>query len=74
MKVIGNQIRENLAQASYELVARRDGLALVRNQVGGHEVYTEDDRYPGYVVEIAGVGHRFLGTPAAQQVIDFFIV
>ena len=72
MKLNGIQIRETLAQAGYELVAQRDDLVLLRNQAGGHEIYTENDRYPGYVVEIGGLGHRFLGTPAAQHVIDFF--
>jgi hypothetical protein len=72
MKLIGNQVRETLAQAGYELVARRDDLVLLRNETGGHEIYAENDRYPGYVVEVGGKGHRFLGTPAVQQVIDYF--
>jgi hypothetical protein len=72
MKLLGNQIRETLAQAGYELVGRRDDMLLLRNEAGGHEIYAENDRYPGYVVELGGLGYRFLGTPAAQEVIDFF--
>ncbi len=74
MKLNGNQIRETLAQAGYQLVARRERDALLRNEVGGLELFVANDDYAGYVVEIDAIGHEFVRTATHADVSDFFIV
>ncbi len=61
MKQIGSQRRETLDEAGYNLIRRNDGFVLLENKgTGILELWSRQDDFAGYVVEIAGLAYEFV--------------
>lgn len=61
IKIKGSQRRENYKDAGYELVSldvRR--TAILRDETGKRELWSEQDDYAGDVIEINGLGYKFV--------------
>lgn len=61
MKDIGSQIRQTLDEAGYTLILRHKGTAILENVVTGkQELWSLNDNFSGYVIEIYGKGYEFV--------------
>jgi len=61
MKKIGSKTRETLKEAGFELVERK-GKAVVLKDVKtlNLELWSQNNDYAGYVIEINNVGYEFI--------------
>ena len=62
MKTIGSQKRESLFESGFRLISRqRDGSVILKDrETGTCEMWTPNDHYAGYVIEIDKVGYEFV--------------
>lgn len=62
MKKRGSQIRENYKEAKYKLMSysKNDKNVILEDEDGQRELWTANDNFAGYVVEINGVGYEFV--------------
>jgi len=66
-KMIGSQIREPLEESGYELAGYLDNakdIAVLKSidkaDKGKMEIWTRNDHFAGYVIELHGVGYEFV--------------
>ncbi len=65
MKVIGSQRREKIEETEYQIdTIEGDKImghnATLVNSNGDLELWTENDHFAGYVIEIDGIGYEFV--------------
>lgn len=64
MKTRGSQTREKIEETKYKIdtiegneITGRNALLVINDKL---ELWTENDNYAGYVIEINGVGYEFV--------------
>lgn len=61
MRTIGSQTREKIEDTSYEICQVYKNTAILMNmETGITEVWTKNDHFAGYVIEINGIGYEFV--------------
>ena len=56
----GSQIRETLAASGMTLVSTGQGHVTLQGGNGIRELWSQNDSYAGYVIEIDGMGYEFV--------------
>ncbi|MFA5313733.1 MAG: hypothetical protein WC375_10550 [Methanomassiliicoccales archaeon] len=56
----GNQYRETPQEAFMKMIRDKSPNAILMNEDGMLELWTQDDKASGYILEINGIGYRFV--------------
>ena len=68
MQTIGSQIRETLPESGMLLIKKcGDDAYLKEINIGKIELWTMNDHYSGYVIEIDGDGYEFVRSIAEYE-------